>query len=162
MFRIIEADREDLDNLYEFSSGEYRRSVRDAQIAINIRNEIKVLNSFNRLCRDYLSRYPSTFDEDAARLADSKSFKPFSNEKHAVIQVKGEKEVLLFYIDFTSTALKLLNIKDENLFEEAFLDIRKDKHIFVQQYCRGTIGRLRTQQLRQLEMRLKLGLFLSI
>jgi hypothetical protein len=155
MLRIMEADREDLDQLYE-CSGEYRRSIRDAQIAISSRNEVKVLNSLNKLCCDFLSRYPNTFEEDAARLADSNSFKPFSNEKHAVIQVKGEKEVLLFYIDFTNTALKLLSIKDENLFEEEFLEIRKEKHLFLQQYCRGTIGRLRAQEIRQLEMRLKL------
>jgi len=50
------------------------------------------------------------------RLTTDQGLEPFSNERHAIIQVKGEKEVLLYLKDFAETGLNLLRIKDQKEF----------------------------------------------
>ena len=49
---------------------------------------------------------------DPNRLKTDQELEPFSNERHAIIQVKGEKEVLLFLKDFAETGLSLLQVRE--------------------------------------------------
>lgn len=149
MLRLIEANQSEWEQLANDSTTNMRfPSMRSTSFALNINNETKILQHLKKLIESYLSEYPSSYDDDNLKLA-SNAVQPFSNERHALIQVKGEKEVLLFYKDFAETALRLLDIKDQSAYSEALQEIRETKHPFVQQYCRNTIGRLRAEPIKQ-------------
>lgn len=152
MLRMIEADKEDFEILISCASNALYRSLRDAQIAITLRNEIRAMQALVRLCEDYLRKYPTTFEEDVQRLTHG-NVPLFSNERNALIQVKGEKEVLLFFKDFASTALIGLRSRDINEFDEFLNQVRVTKHTIIFQYCRGTVGRLLHEELRRGELR---------
>ena len=145
MLRLIEADQREWAQMMSDASNNMRfPSMRSTTFALNIVNEIRVMKHLRNLIEQYLSEYPTTYEEDCAALA-SNTVEPFSNERHVIIQVKGEKEVLLFYKDFAETALKLLEMKDQVTYSEALEEVRETKHPFLQQYCRNTISRLRME-----------------
>jgi histone-lysine N-methyltransferase SETD3 len=145
MLRLIEANQSEWGQLASDASSNMRfPSMRSTSFALNINNEVRVLKHLKSLIETNLNEYPTNYDEDCLKLA-SNAVQPFSNERHALIQVKGEKEVLLFYKDFAETALKLLEIKDQAAYSEALQEVRESKHPFLQQYCRNTIGRLRAE-----------------
>lgn len=137
MLRIIEADQQEIDLFFDSS-----RSIRDAQIPRTICNEVKALQHLKQICDEYLGNYPSTFEEDVNRLS-LPSVAPFSNERHAIIQVKGEKQVLLFYKDFAETGLSFLNITEETLFFLEFNSIKNKKHILIQNYIKSLLPLVR-------------------
>ncbi len=58
---------------------------------------------------DYLRKYERTLDEDKEALKGSK-LAPFSNERHAVIMLKGEKEILHHYVLMADTCIPLLEM----------------------------------------------------
>ncbi len=154
MLRLIEADNEDFEMLIASSPSSFYRSIRDAQTAINLKNEIKSMQLLARICDNYLSLYPATYEDDCIRLATG-NVPLFSNERNALIQVKGEKEVLLFYKDFALTVVKLMNSSDLEEFDEMLDSIRQSKHSFTFQYCRGSVARLFQEELRRGERRSK-------
>jgi hypothetical protein len=71
------------------------------------------------------------------------------------VKVKGEKEVLLFYKDFGITAVRLLQVRDNHELDVLLEGIRQEKHSVLFQYCRGTISRLKQDELRRIEIRKK-------
>jgi histone-lysine N-methyltransferase SETD3 len=150
--RIIEADKEDFDLLVTCSGSNIYRSIRDAQVSVSVRNELKVLSTLADMCDSYLDKYPSTFEEDCKALA-SDSLPPFSNEKHALIQVRGEKEVLRFYKDFAVTAISLLQTTDLHQFDSLLEQVKVTKHSVFYQYCQSTINRLQQDEIRRAEIR---------
>ncbi len=137
MLRIIEADQQELNTFLDSS-----RSIRDAQVPRTCRNELKVLQHLKQICDEYLANYPNSFEEDIARLSSS-SVEPFSNERHAIIQVKGEKQVLLFYKDFAETGISFLNTFDETLLELELNNIKSKKHILIQNYIKSLLPLIR-------------------
>jgi len=147
MLRIIEADKDDIASLSLAQSPRYR-SIRDSMIPINAKNEMKAMQLLKSIVEDYLSRYPTKYEDDVVRLA-SAELAPFSNERHAVIQVAGEKEVLLFYLDLALTALILLsNIhSSDEVFNSAMSEVIAQKHIVIQQFCQGFYPRLRREEI---------------
>ena len=149
LLRIIEADAVDMEQ--HFATGPIR-STRDAQIAFSVRNEIKTMQALKRICSDSLAAYPTTLQEDCQRL---QTLAPFSNERHAVIQIKGEKEVLLHYNDLAETAIHLLEIKDAQEFDRALQEVRTSKHAIILQYCRNTVVNLRQEEQRKTLMNQK-------
>jgi hypothetical protein len=83
--RIIEADKDDFELLTSCSSSTMFRSIRDAQVAVSVKNEQRVMMSLVALCDRYLNQYPTTYEADIDRLANG-NIPPFSNERHALIQ----------------------------------------------------------------------------
>lgn len=59
-----------------------------------------------------LAAYPQPLSEDLVQLATPGLLPPFSNQRHAVIQVSGEKEVLLHYRELCEVALQLIDSED--------------------------------------------------
>eukprot|EP01038_Epipyxis_sp_PR26KG_P008575 gene8575-11587_t len=161
LLRIIEADKDDFDMLISCAGSSSYRSIRDAQIPISIKNEIRAMNHLAFICDDYLYKYPTTFEQDCMRLAVSGpgQVPPFSNERHALIQVKGEKEILLFYKDFAITAIKLLQLSDSHgnnssiQLENVLENIRATKHSLIYQYCRSNVTRLLQDESRRAEIK---------
>jgi hypothetical protein len=66
----------------------------------------------------HLSAYPTTLAQDMADLMDEQAFPRFSNQRHAKIQVRGEKEVLHHFAHWARTALEVLDVIEEELKEE--------------------------------------------
>jgi hypothetical protein len=162
MLRIIEADQDDFDVLTgagannNTAANSAYRSIRDAQSPVGLKNETRAMQHLQSLCAEYLAAYRTTYEDDCRRLASPGEVAPFSNERHALIQVKGEKEVLIFYKDFADTALGLLQKRgDSREFEYAMEDVLAHKHPLVQQYASGVILRLRQEELRRQEIRQK-------
>lgn len=159
LLRIIHADQADIDGFIAIASTPTNgaassslpnyRSIRDAHFAVSIRNETKALQHLSLICDEYLSKYPNSFESDCRRLA-STELAPFSNERHAVIQVKGEKEVLLFYRDLATIGQQVLRLRDMSLVEEEMNNIRLNKHQVVYQYIRNNAYRLRVDEQRRI------------
>ena len=89
------------------------------------------------ICEEYLRAYATTYEDDLAALNSDGRLAPFSNERHARIQVCGEKAVLHHYIDLSETAQSVLNLKSES-----FDDVRQraqslyeHKHVQIAKYC---------------------------
>jgi hypothetical protein len=159
MLRIIEADHDDFEKLVSSGSAvgaNAYRSVKDAQAPIGVRNEVRAMRLLREIVDEYLDAYPTTYEEDCKRLTSTDNpVPPFSNERHALIQVKGEKEVLLFYQDFADTAMRLLDIRDDAVFDRELQETRPKKHAIVQQYLANVVSRLRLDDRQRREMRQK-------
>lgn len=150
--RIIEADNEDFDLLVSCSGNSLYRSIRDAQVAISIKNELKALSYLIKICDELLRKYPTTYEQDVERLARG-NVALFSNERNALIQVKGEKEVLIFFKDLAATAINLMKSQNFEEFDYYLNEIRESKHTLVFQYCRFTVGRLFQDERRRGELK---------
>ena len=148
MLRIIEADRADIDLLISTAGSTLYRSIRDAQVAVSLKNEIRAMQLLLSMCNDMLKAYPTSYEDDCERLAHG-DLQPFTNERHAVIQVKGEKEVLLFFQEFSTIALQMLQVRDGDRFEALLESIRVLKDPLIFHYCRGTVGRLLHDDMRR-------------
>ena len=74
--------------------------------------------------------------------------KPFSNRRHAVIQVKGEKEVLLCYKRLCTTALQIIEA-DDTTFASTLANLYQESNYFIANYCQDVLSRVRQDSLRQ-------------
>jgi len=99
-----------------------------------------------------LGAYPTSLEQDTRRL-ESDEFAPFSNQRHAVIQIRGEKEVLHFYVDFAQTCLSLLKCADVDHFEVALEKVRREKHPVIFVHAKMTLGRLFLDEARRNDSR---------
>ena len=149
LLRIINADQDDLNQLTQIPGSSFR-SLRDASLPLNSKNEMKAMTFLKDLVQDYLGRYPTSLEEDIRRLAvkGPGCLIQFSNERHAAIQVKGEKEVLLFLKDFSETTLKILYLlhNDAVQFESALEEVVQKKHAVISSHCRTILRRLRREE----------------
>lgn len=154
--RIIVADKEDFDRLTSPMMGlSSIPSIRDAQVAISVSNELRAMQYLRDLCDTYLSRYPTTYESDVERLKSDDSLVLYSNERHAVIQVRGEKEVLLFFRDFAESGIKLLQAPDMDAFDVLLEEIRLSKDVIIFYYCRSVCGRLLHENRRRAERNIR-------
>jgi hypothetical protein len=144
--------RDDFDMLVSTSGNSMYHSLRDAQCPISLRNEVKAMQALLGICKDLLSKYPTSFDQDSRRLQEG-DVAPFSNERHALIQIKGEKEVLLFLQDFAHSASTLLLCADYADFDACMEEIRMVKHPVIYQHASSTLCRLYQDEQRRLELR---------
>lgn len=153
MLRVIMADRDDIDDLAKFrstNSGGYSfgvnsnwRSLLDTQFPISVKNELKAMMRLQFICDEYLSFYPTTYAQDCESLLDLEEMPMYSNKRNAFIQVRGEKEVLLYYRAYASVCIELLNVissKDaekieqiEALAKSLCAEHHRSLHYFVKQ-----------------------------
>jgi hypothetical protein len=138
--------------LVSCSGNSLYRSLRDAQVPICLRNELRVMQSLLATVRQLLAAYPTSYEEDGDRL-QSDEFAPFSNERHALIQIRGEKEVLHFFEDFAVTTIELLSCADMDLFEEMLEVVRRTKNAVIYMHAKLTLGRLHQDEARRADMR---------
>ena len=76
---------------------------------MNPANELRCLEFWNKLATEQLAGYPRTAAQDRADLASDR-LAPFSNERHAIIMVLGEKVVFEHYkslLEYASPILKV-------------------------------------------------------
>jgi histone-lysine N-methyltransferase SETD3 len=160
LLRLTSLDKEEFDEVSVQSGG--FRTLREAMIPFSIENERLTMKALKAHCMKQLDAYPTTYDEDIQRLtttitddmlADSSVdpvITPFSNERHAVIQVKGEKEVLGHFLAMSELALDLLTSECSEIELEAIVrgSLKGKVHESIYQYCRSSIVRLVRDQAR--------------
>jgi len=155
--RVIVATEDEFETIIN-SSIHGRRAgpmmVRDVRFPLTLRNERAAMLLLSGMIDDMLSAYPTTLEEDRARLA-GRSLKPFSNERHAIIQVVGEKEVLHHYKKHCETALHLMDIDvfDDATYMDKMREMDKDGvSPYILRYCapdpHGIIGSCRRVERR--------------
>ena len=109
MLRVIVASEEELSAIT--CGGLYMyRTCKDVRFAISTRNERCALVLLLRVVEKALSDYPTTLDEDNIVLQSKDLFPPFSNIRHATIQIRGEKEVLYHYKNLAEIALSVIDL----------------------------------------------------
>lgn len=151
MLRIIVANESDLNKISQLYGNSSYRSVRDLQVPIDLPNEIRAVQHLKSMCLDYLSRYLTTLQQDQERL-QSNELRPFSNERHAVIQLKGEKEILHFYLDFVESALALYNCTSMKEVMRILEEYKRDKNPLILRYCQSVVYRLKKQEEQEIEL----------
>lgn len=157
LLRIIVADLDEFSFLTSSSSSpSVYRSIRDAQIPLGLRNEQRAMHALESLCTSALAAYPCSLEEDSRNLSETDTnspnfLAPFSNHRHAVLQVKGEKEVLHFYHDFAQTALRLLSLPSSDVREiEAEIEkLRATGKSMLHIYGKGVVLRMKMEQRSQ-------------
>mmetsp|Transcript_1596 Transcript_1596/g.3830 ORF Transcript_1596/g.3830 Transcript_1596/m.3830 type:complete len:624 (+) Transcript_1596:227-2098(+) len=96
----------------------YYRSCRDIRHPLSLRNErLSMMNLLQIICVA-LARYPTSLAIDKADLLDDRRYPPFSNQRHAKIQVRGEKEVLHHFAQWARTAMEVMDVIEDELKEE--------------------------------------------
>ena len=112
--------------------------MKDVYAPLTLRNEVAALRHLQAIVETLLAAYPRSLDEDREMLAGP-SLAPFSNERHATIQVRGEKEVLHHYRLLTEVALDLLeNVEcdDDAAFVTKSIEYRRrGVHTDIMRYC---------------------------
>ena len=116
----------------------------------SVRNEKAALTHLLNVAQSSLAAYPTTLDEDNEALAHG-DLPPFSNKRHARIQVRGEKEVLLHYKDFAETSLSVIDLKEHEFQDEA-KHLLREKHNCIAQYCNDVIGAIIGEESRKEKM----------
>jgi hypothetical protein len=83
---------------------------------------------------------------------------PFSNARHAAIQVNGEKEVLQYYDDLTTAALGVIDLPNEEEFDAAIKSLEgAGTHYLILRYCADIIGATRRRSQKQLRIPVRSG-----
>ena len=146
--RVIVADSNEFLRMFGPQINVYK-TAGDIHYPVSIRNEKAVLSLLLSIIEKQLSRYPTTFEEDEALLkSNDPTMKPFSNRRHAVIQVKGEKEVLMCYRTLCTKALQIIEA-DDTTFESTLQNLYKESNFFVANYCQDVLSRVRQDSLKQ-------------
>lgn len=96
----------------------YYRSCRDIRHPLSIRNERMSMMNLLQIISVALAKYPTSLAVDKADLLDNRRYPPFSNVRHAKIQVRGEKEVLYHFVQWARTALEVLDAIEQELRDE--------------------------------------------
>lgn len=96
----------------------YHRSCRDVRHPLSLRNEQEAMRILLHTVQNLLSRYPATLQQDMEALQNEAAYPKFSNQRHARIQVRGEKQVLHHFATWATTALQILDVIEAELKEE--------------------------------------------
>jgi len=96
----------------------YYRSCRDIRHPLSLRNERMSMMNLLQIISVALGKYPTSWTIDKADLLDERRFPPFSNQRHAKIQVRGEKEVLYHFAQWARTALEVMDVIEQEVKEE--------------------------------------------
>jgi histone-lysine N-methyltransferase SETD3 len=96
----------------------YYRSCRDIRHPLSLRNERISMMNLLQIITVALGKYPTSWAIDKADLLDHRRFPPFSNQRHAKIQVCGEKEVLYHFAQWARTALEVMDVIKQEVKEE--------------------------------------------
>ena len=106
LLRIISSDALEFEQMLMEQPYAYKTTKNVLQ-PVSVANELRAMELLLTTVKSMQEAYPRSLEEDVQMLA-SGELKPFSNERHACIQVKGEKEVLRFFEDLSTTAVRAL------------------------------------------------------
>ncbi|KAL7512687.1 hypothetical protein ACHAXN_009735 [Cyclotella atomus] len=86
------------------------RMCRDIRYPISLQNERRAMELLLEITEFALSKYPTSLAQDAADLKNETAFPKYSNQRHAKLQVHGEKEVLHHFALWARTAIHVIDI----------------------------------------------------
>ena len=96
------------------------------------------------MVENQLAKYTNAIEDDI-KMLKSDSIKPFSNHRHAIIQVKGEKEVLLEYKSLCTIGIELLHLDDAE-FQKRVNDLFSEGKYFVANYSTDFLFKIRQEE----------------
>lgn len=170
LLRSIELTNEELEHVRavsrsmhpQYHSSIVSASALDIRRPVSIRNERAALKHLIQAIRKQQAAYPTTLEEDIRLLEERHDLYPmFSNKRHAKIQVRGEKEVLEHFLEWSVTGLQVLGIIEgevndpygtsNNDFEYTIrrMDMDDRVHHTVLRYCEDVLGSLRREELKK-------------
>lgn len=87
---------------------------------LSVHNELKVHQKLKSYSEFYLQSYPNDLEQDDKLLAqdDKQQFLSF-NQRNCVLFRKGEKEILHWFIEFSSYCTRILSLKWKDAKKEA-------------------------------------------
>lgn len=151
LLRFVVATTDEIDSIFAPPGVKYYRTIaREAKFPISVPNERRAMMHLKQLCAAALSYYSQSYDEDVAALNEPGALEQFSNKRNAVIQVCGEKEVLLFFIRMADSVLHLLSlpsIESVDSFVES-LAAAPAKQSLKEQYYSAVIHKVCSTQTR--------------
>jgi len=148
------------------------RTCRDIRHPISIRNEQAAMRHLLRIVVGVIDTYNCTLAQDVADLVDKRTYPPFSNIRHAKIQVRGEKEILHHYALWARTAIGVMDVIQRELDAED-IDVTGEKvvgitefdvltrameededsedeiHHTIVRYCTDVLGAIRREELKK-------------
>jgi hypothetical protein len=86
------------------------RMCRDIRYPISLHNERRAMELLLEITELALSKYPTSLAQDAADLKNETAFPKYSNQRHAKLQVHGEKEVLHHFALWARTAIDVIDV----------------------------------------------------
>jgi hypothetical protein len=132
--------------------GKYR-TCHDITDPICIRNEWAAMELLLKITEGYLSRYPTSLEQDVKDLEDTNAYPPFSNKRNATIHVRGEKEVLHHYKLWAKTALKVMDAMTretesdlQTLVDHIQLEHDDTLHETIVDYCEDVLSSLKPKE----------------
>ena len=140
----------------------FYRSCRYIRHPIGLRNERAAMMLLLNIVGQSLAQYPTTLAQDMVDLADEVRFPRFSNQRHAKIQVRGEKEVLHHFALWAQTALEVMDaieseMKDVDrcyyasiISELESKEERNEIHHTIVRYCDDVLGSLRREEWKKI------------
>ncbi|CAM9934220.1 unnamed protein product, partial [Phaeothamnion confervicola] len=140
LLRVVVANDADMAAI-EAGSKHVYRSAKDIRFPIAVRNEAAAMAALRVMAQAALARYPTTMEEDAHALKTG-DLPPFSNRRHALIQVYGEKVVWRHYLELAETALRCLAAPTDAVAAEAC----EGRHKHIADFCNNVVGQLRRQE----------------
>lgn len=143
----------------------FYRSCRDIRHPISLRNEKAAMMLLLDIIGRSLAQYPTTLAQDIMDLSDEVAFPRFSNQRHAKIQVRGEKEVLRHFAQWARTALEVMDViecelngVDRNSYESIVAELEAEEeqnaiHHTIVRYCDDVLGSLRREEWKNVRRR---------
>lgn len=143
----------------------FYRSCRDIRHPIGLRNEKAAMMLLLDIIGHSLSQYPTSLAQDVIDLSDEVAFPRFSNQRHAKIQVRGEKEVLRHFALWARTALQVMDViecemkgVDRNSYESIIAELEAEEeqnaiHHTIVRYCDDVLGSLRREEWKNIRRR---------
>jgi histone-lysine N-methyltransferase SETD3 len=161
------------------SLASYYRSCRDIRHPLSLRNERATMRNLMQIISSALAQYPTSLSQDISDFMDERAFPPYSNKRHAMIQIRGEKEVLHHFARWARTALDVMEVIEQELKEEQQrgVEVQLDRgvvhddsarscgydyivrrmeedednlHHTIVRYCADVLGSLRREELKNL------------
>jgi histone-lysine N-methyltransferase SETD3 len=123
------------------------RTPTDIRHPVGRRNEIAALELFETLLQEHLDAYPNTMLEDEARLQPG-VLEPFSNERHAVIHVHGEKVVIAYFMRLTRVARAILVEEEDDKRREKVEELYRSggPDVYIANYISSCMAQLREHE----------------
>lgn len=142
LLRIQAADAADMESIASPSASSSVSRYRGAFPAmLSSRNERAALLALRDMCEDYLSRYPTSLEQDLARLA-SPELPQYSNQRNAVLQVKGEKVILVALKRLVAAGLQLLSLVTLQERDAHLASVHRVEHQYAAEYCEMLASRV--------------------
>lgn len=113
---MILCNEEELADL-ETTANNSRASILDyCKQALGLNTELKVLKVLSEMSRRRLKLYKNDIEVDEKMLQEG-NLEPFSNHRHAIIMIRGEKLIFHFYINLYKKMDDLLHKENEEAVE---------------------------------------------